>query len=189
MLLVQHLPALGPSLRRLQAPGCQWSIRSGVAAACAGRPRRRFAAGGSWSRAGSRESSRSRSSRSRTRAARGLSERMMTGQPAGAKLAAMASARAPAQSRNVSPAISRTSRSVRLSTALAACISSSLAAQMSRSPRRVSVLTGPSRTALIARTDFMLLNRLAWSRRDQLKVSCQGQGRHRTSRSSSQVRI
>ena len=51
----------------------------------------------------------------------GLSERMMTGQPPGAKLAAIASARTPAQSRNVTPARSRTSRSVRLSTARAAC--------------------------------------------------------------------
>jgi hypothetical protein len=50
----------------------------------------------------------------------GLSERMMTGQPLGAKLAAIASARTPAQSRNVTPARSRTSRSVRLSTARAA---------------------------------------------------------------------
>lgn len=45
---------------------------------------------------------------------------MMTGQPPGAKLAATASARTPAQSRNVTPARSRTSRSVWSSTARAA---------------------------------------------------------------------
>ena len=39
----------------------------------------------------------------------GLSERMTTGQPPGAKRAAMLSARTPAQSRNVTPAKSKTS--------------------------------------------------------------------------------
>jgi hypothetical protein len=49
------------------------------------------------------------------RRAGGLSEPIMTGQPSGTKQVAIASARTPAQSRNVTPARTRTSRSIRSS--------------------------------------------------------------------------
>jgi len=75
-----------------------------------------------------------------------LSERMMTGQSLGAKQVAIASARTPAQSRNVTPARSRTSRSIRSSRTRAACCRNSPAARRSSAPPRMSVQTaGASR--------------------------------------------
>ena len=76
---------------------------------------------GSWSRS------------SRIRRTSGLSARTMTGQPPGAKLIAIRSARTPAQSRNVIPARSRTSRSARSSMARAAWVRNPLTARPVRS--------------------------------------------------------
>jgi hypothetical protein len=90
-----------------------------------------------------------------------LSNRMMTGQPPGAKQVAIASARTPAQSRNVTPARSRTSRSIRSSRTRAACWRNSSAATRSSEPPRISVQTGPSRTALTVRSSAPIASQSA----------------------------
>ena len=82
-----------------------------------------------------------------------LSERMMTGQPLGAKQVAIASARTPAQSRNVTPARSRTSRSIRSSRTRAACCRNSPAARRSSAPPRMSVQTAGAHDSLAERGD------------------------------------
>jgi hypothetical protein len=93
----------------------------------------------------------SRFIRSRTRLAGALSDRIMTGQLLGGKCVAMASALAPAASRNVSPSRSRTSRSVCLSIACAAPVRNPVTERQSRSPVTVSTHTRPSTAVLTVR--------------------------------------
>jgi hypothetical protein len=61
------------------------------------------------------------------------------------------SARTPARSRNITPARSRTNRSVRSWMTRAACVRNPLTSERSGAPRRGSVQTGPLRTASTVR--------------------------------------
>ena len=109
----------------------------------------------------SRMFSRFRPVSARIRRTAGLSDRMMAGQPPGAKPAAIASARSPEQSRNVTPARSSTNRSVRSPTTRDACRRNPLAAEISRSPSRMSVHTAPSRMVVIVRSSVSIASQSA----------------------------
>lgn len=93
----------------------------------------------------------SRFIRSRTRLAGARSDRTMTGQLLGGKCVAIASALAPAASRNVSPSRSRTSRSACLSIACAAPVRNPVTERQSGSPVTVSTHTLPSTAVLTVR--------------------------------------
>ena len=94
---------------------------------------------------------RSRPSSSTIQRGIGLSEPVMTGPSAGVQRVAILSARTPAPSRNSTPARSKPSRPVWSSAARAACSRNLPVSRRSRSPRRIRVQTGPSRTVLTVR--------------------------------------